>query len=228
MEGADSRQITVGKAGRGRAGQHERTCENKAEDSHLTVSAFRLPALSAVVAGNGHTQTEFRPFCAASGKWFRWRRELFRCLPRTKRSVQESRFGGCAGARCRQAASIRRNSFCINEIRRLVKFYLLKRRHSPAPRGVMQLRGGPASCNIVVFTGQRLMAHKDRITRHSGSRTSSEKESHATPMAQQRRDPGASSAPQMLLQLVGCHDASARGDRAPRPRQTSKPSRPRH
>ncbi|WP_407154263.1 hypothetical protein [Bradyrhizobium sp. STM 3557] len=66
------------------------------------------------------------------------------------------------------------------------------------------------------------MAHKDVTARRSG------KSSQATPMAQQRPDLGAPSAPQTLVRLVGCHDARTKKAAAASTRQAAPRSRPRH
>jgi len=66
------------------------------------------------------------------------------------------------------------------------------------------------------------MAHKDTTARCSG------KASRATPMAQQRPDLGAPSAPQTLVRLVGCHDARTKKANAAGAQQAAPRSRPRH
>jgi len=65
------------------------------------------------------------------------------------------------------------------------------------------------------------MAHKDMTARRSG------KASQA-PMAQQRPDLGAPSAPQTLVRLVGCHDTRAKKANAAGAQQAAPRSRPRH
>jgi len=73
------------------------------------------------------------------------------------------------------------------------------------------------------------MAHKDITARRAGSAAPrSRKASHTTPMAQQRPDLGAPSAPQTLVRLVGCHDARARKTGATGSPQAAPRSRPRH
>jgi hypothetical protein len=66
------------------------------------------------------------------------------------------------------------------------------------------------------------MAHKDMTARRSG------KSSQATPMAQQRPDLGAPSAPQTLVRLVGCHDVRTKKANATSPQPAAPRSHRRH
>jgi len=50
----------------------------------------------------------------------------------------------------------------------------------------------------------------------------------STPMTQQRPDLGSPSAPQTLIQLVGCSDPKARSDQAISRRQTGKRPKAHH
>jgi hypothetical protein len=72
------------------------------------------------------------------------------------------------------------------------------------------------------------MAHKDITARRTEAPPRSRKAGQATPMAQQRPDLGALSAPQTLVRLVGCHDARTKKADAAGPQQAAPRSRPRH
>jgi hypothetical protein len=72
------------------------------------------------------------------------------------------------------------------------------------------------------------MAHKDITARRTESASRLRKASHGTPMAQQRPDLGAPSAPQTLVRLIGSRDVRTHKAGTADPQQAAPRSRPRH